>query len=232
MPLRPADRLTIRDPASGAILARRWTFASERDRASAADALLANVSDEAGLLRYSLYRGLEDLTLLQVSHWSDTAHSERYLQSRTAAMPAGVEVQGPERPVDWSHSCQLYRSYVRATEEPAGCLVVVRQPLVRADQAVAREWVDGVCAALDSQAPDGLGAASFFVSVTGDVVLNLAEWKSADAHRVALKSADFGQYGSIGDSEAWRKARLHPGITRDHDVRRYALLAAAEPWFS
>jgi hypothetical protein len=65
--------------------------------------------------------------------------------------------------------------------------------------------------------------------VQSPVVLNLAEWTSADAHHAALKPVDFGQGGSLGESAEWRATRSHPGITPDHEVARYELVGSAEP---
>jgi hypothetical protein len=133
--------------------------------------------------------------------------------------------------VDWEEAASPYRSYASAAGEVAGCLVVVRQPLVRPDARIQRDWVDTVLAALEAETEPipGLCTASFFLAADGGCVLNLAEWTSADAHRVALQRGSAGQYGSLGASSAWRAARQHPGIRADHEVRRYQLVGAVEP---
>jgi hypothetical protein len=57
-------------------------------------------------------------------------------------------------------------------------------------------------------------------------VLNFAERTSAAAYRAALKT-DSGPYG-IGDTPPWRNVRAHPGVTREHEVSRYALEGTLE----
>jgi hypothetical protein len=104
-----------------------------------------------------------------------------------------------------------------------GCLVVVRQPLIRPDHAAQRDWAATVLRALggDPSPPVGLLTASFFASRDGRFVLNFAEWTSPEAHREALARGSYGQHGSIGSSALWRATREHPAITPDHEVHRY-----------
>lgn len=143
---------------------------------------------------------------LRVSHWADATDEEP-----------------PTHGADWQVALTPYRSFLVDESLPAGCLVVVRQPLCEPDLAVARDWADHVLAALeaDASSPEGLRAATFLVAEDGSHVVNLAEWTEPDAHRAALRPADFGQGRSLGESEHWRATREHPGITPGHDVRRY-----------
>jgi hypothetical protein len=228
--MRRSDAMIIRHAEAGAILARRWSFASDAACNGSAEAWSTHIRPEAGLLRASLYRGLEEPTLLELSHWSDAPTRDRYVSKGVDTANAGARDAGVEAKREWQHACDApHGAYVRPNAPTAHDLVLVRQPLVRADPALGQEWIDLVLAALQGQAPEGLCAATFFVPTDPVAALNLAEWTSADAHRAALKTANFGQYGSIGDTPSWRRARSFPGITADHEVKRYTLFTALEP---
>lgn len=224
--------VVVRGSGAAAALASRWTMVSAADRDRAAEAALTAMPASApGLIRYSVYRGLDDLTLVHLSQWSDEPSRDHYVDELASRPRGAVDAQLPNIERNWRELVVPYRSYVSKNEMSARCLVVVRQPMKRPDTATARDWVDKVIHALDAGKGrmDGLVAATFLVSADGDVALNLAEWTSADDHRAALQPADFGTHGSIGDGEEWRAARAHPGVTADHEVSRYALVGTVEP---
>lgn len=88
----------------------------------------------------------------------------------------------------------------------------------RADSRLARAWIDAMISELESKVPDGLCAATFFVSTGGDVVLSFAEWTSPEAHRRPMHDADFQQYVSIDDSRGRGGAPIHAGITSEREI--------------
>ncbi|PCC73613.1 Antibiotic biosynthesis monooxygenase [Nannocystis exedens] len=215
--MKTIDRALICAPRARAIRASRWAFPTPEER-EAAIAALASFPARPGLVRLGVFADVEDPSLFVLSQRGDGAGTDD-----TVAAPPGH--------CEWQVSASPYRSFVREAAGEASCLVVVRQPLVRPDRSVQRDWVDTVLAALagEPEPPPGLRAATFFLSEDGGCVLNLAEWTSAEAHRAALQPSGIGQYGSLGDSPAWRAARAHPGIVAEHEVRRYRLVAAVEP---
>lgn len=227
---RRTDRLDIRDPRAGAVLASVWTLPTVAAQHEAAEASLSAMPGEPGLLRYSVLRGVDDLTLFHLSLWADAAARDTYTAGANEGPKSAVDAAVPEIRRDWRDAASPYRSIVFDRESPAACLVVVRQPLRRPDPATQRSWVDTVIAALESDAEPtpGLRAASFFAASDGAHVLNLAEWADADAHRAALKPVDVGRGESIGESPQWRASRSHPGILSEHEVRRYELAGAVE----
>jgi hypothetical protein len=188
-------------------------------------------SGTRGLIRYSVFQGLDEPTLFHLSQWHDESARDEYVHSVSAGPRSAVDAELPGIHRDWREMATPYRSFVRGPKEAhVRCLVVVRQPIIRPDAALARDWIDTVFRALESEAgpPEGLCAASFFISLDGDVAINLAEWVSPDAHRAALKPVDFGRNGSIGDSLEWRAARSHSGVTSEHEVGRYELVGTVE----
>jgi hypothetical protein len=128
-----------------------------------------------------------------------------------------------EAEVEWLADAEVIARWRAAEGGEPGCLVVVRQPLVRPDRDALREWVSTVLRALDGDPspPAGLLTANFFASRDGGFVLNFAEWTSPEAHRAALTLGSYGQHGSIGSSALWRATREHPAITPEHEVHRY-----------
>jgi quinol monooxygenase YgiN len=230
MGMHRTDRLDIRDPRAGAVLVSGWTLESRAAQDAAARASLAAMEARPGLLRYSVFRGIEDLTLLHLSQWADEPARDAYMaDSSRPRETVDAAVPGVRR--DWREAAAPYRGIVLDDTPGATCLVAVRQPLHRPDPAVQRAWVDTVIAALASDATPqpGLRAATFFASADGATVLNLAEWVDAGAHRAALKPANIGQGASLGDSPAWRATREVPGVSPEYDVRRYELVGAVEP---
>lgn len=220
----------IRDPRAGAVLASRWTVNSRDVQDAAAQAALAAMPARQGLLRYNVFRGIEDLTLLHLSQWADVSARDAFMADSSAPRTA-VDLAVPEIRREWRVPATPYRSILIEEATQAGCLVVVRRTLERPDPETQRAWVDTVLTALaaDAAPPRGLRAATFFASADGATVINLVEWADADAHRAALAPTDFGQGASLGDSPAWRATRELPGISPEHDVRRYELVGAVEP---
>jgi hypothetical protein len=183
-----------------------------------------------GLLRFSIFRGIDDLMLFILSQWTNEAARDGYVM--VSGTPRAVTDDAvPNISRDWRDPASLYRSFISDGSAEMRCLVVVRQPLKRPDLQVQRDWADTVIAALesDTEPMSGLSAANFFLPADGGHVLNLAEWTSADAHRAAMKGGNVGEYGSLGSSPEWEAARSHPGITAKPDVRRYQLFGAVEP---
>lgn len=129
----------------------------------------------------------------------------------------------------WTANADIVARWSARRNELSGCLVVVRQPLIRPDRESQRDWINTVLRALDGDAepPVGLLTANFFASRDGAYVLNLAEWTSAEAHREALRRGSYGRFGSIGSSDLWKAAREHPAITPEHEVHRYVPASAA-----
>jgi hypothetical protein len=165
-----------------------------------------------------MYRGLDELTLVELSQWANRASRQEYADRVHASTPGHA---------DWRHVCdEPYRIFRGAAHEAATCLVIDRQRLRRADRRIACEWIDTIIAALERQSPEGLCAATFFVSTGGDVVLNLAEWLSPDAHRRALQKPDCQQFETADVGE--RRTPAHPGITAEHELGRYMLVANLE----
>jgi hypothetical protein len=228
--MQRVDHTPIHDSRAGTVMASRWTVQTGEEQGAAAEAVLSALPPAPGLVRFSVFRGVEDLTLFLFAQWANAAAGATDLSVGGAPLEA-LEAAAPSIRCDWQDRASPYRRFVSEACDEAGCLVVVRQPLVRPDPRMQRDWVDTVLAALGSEAAPlpGLCAASFFLSADGGHVLNLAEWTSAEAHRAALRRGSGSQYGSLGESPAWRAVRSHPGIRADHEVRRYELVGAVEP---
>ncbi len=225
------QRLQIRDPRSHAILASRWSLANADTQMAAARACLAEMPEASGLVRYSIFTGVDDATLFHLVQWETGAARDHYLQVLSAQPNAAVDAKVARILRDWREAAAPYRACTIGAAKEARCVVVVRQPLVKPDAEAARNWIDTVIRAIESPggAPEGLCAASFFISERGDVALNVAEWTSAQAHRAALTTHTDSQGGSVGASPEWTAVRAHPSITAAHEVKRYELLAALEP---
>jgi heme-degrading monooxygenase HmoA len=221
--MKRSSATDIRDPRVGAVIASAWTLDSEDSQRSAAAAALSAMPETLGLLRFSLFRGVDDLTLFLLSQWTDEPSRDAYIA--VSAKPRAV-VDETEANIqrDWRHPARLYRSFIGGESAQLGCLVVVQQLLNRADPQAQRHWVDTAVTALESQAEPapGLSAASFFLSADGGHILNLAEWQSADAHRAWLSRDE------IGETSEWQALLSHPGAAPGSDVRRYEFFGAVE----
>jgi hypothetical protein len=189
----------------------RWRFASEAARAAAIrDLKLRSPNPAAQLFEDA------DLPDLLAALWEPRSEPVPTSAIWPPAMPAGAEVE-------WLADAEIIARWRAAEGGAPGCLVVVRQPLVRPDHDAQRDWASTVLRALagDPAPPAGLLTATFFASRDGGFVLNFAEWTSPEAHREALARGSYGQHGSIGSSALWRATRAHPAITPDHEVHRY-----------
>jgi hypothetical protein len=148
------------------------------------------------------------------------------LEERLGTSEALVSQSDPGAILLWRHVAAGAGSWRSRNSAEPGCLVVVRQPLTAPDPAIQRDWVRTVLRALETDpAPaPGLCSATFFATLDGSHVLNLAGWTSAEAHRAALRRGSVGQHGSIGITPEWAATRAHPGIQPEHEVRRFELL--------
>lgn len=224
------DHIKIRDPRAKAVIASGWTLMTPEDQIAAAEAALVAMPASPGLLRFSLFRGIDDLTLFVFSQWIDETARDAYI-SVSGKLCAATDTVVPNITRDWRDPARPYRSFIAEADKEVGCLVVVRQPLKQPDRQVQSDWADTVIVALESDISPtpGLNAATFFLDADGSHVINLAEWTSAEAHRAALQSGSVGQHGSLGESPEWGATRSHPGIRAQHDVRRYQFFGAVEP---
>jgi hypothetical protein len=166
-------------------------------------------------LAIELFEDAEQPALLAAS-WRSRAEPGRTFGLWPPALDADAEVE-------WVAEAELIARWRAPVDGEPGCLVVVRQPLVRPDRDAQRDWAATVLRALDGDPspPAGLLTANFFASRDGGFVLNFAEWTSPAAHREALARGSYGQHGSIGSSALWRATREHPAITPEHEVHRY-----------
>jgi hypothetical protein len=228
--MRRTDRLAIRDPRAEAVLLGAWTLESSAAQDDAAQAALTAMRPTHGLLRYSVFCGVDDLTLLHVSQWTDGPARDVYLADSSRPRIT-VDTAVPDIRRDWREPATRSGSTVIDETLDATCLVAIRQPLERPDPYVQQAWIDRIITALgsDSTPQPGLRAATFFASSDGAMVFNLAEWTDADAHRAALEPTGMCGRESLGDSAEWRAAHALPGIRAEHDVRRYTLVGAVEP---
>lgn len=222
-PTRRTSIVNIRDPRCGAVIPSQWTLQTLDSQRAASEAALSAMPAAPGLLCFSLFRGLDDFTLFLLSQWIDEPARDAYI-AVSHKLRAVVDEALPNIVRDWRYPSSLYRSFISDESAGLGCLVVVRQPLRGNDHQIQRNWADTAIAALESQvepAP-GLVAASFFLSTDGTQVLNLGEWKSADAHRNWLSRE------RRGESSEWQAVLSHPGAASGGDVRRYEFLGAVE----
>ena len=218
--MRRNDRIVIRDAACRAMLATRISYQTEARRAAASASHLYKISDVPGLVRYAMYRGLDEPTVVELSQWSNRASRHEYADRVHASTPGHA---------DWRHVCdEPYRMFVGASDAPPACLVIDRQRLRRADPRIARQWIDAAIRALEDPVPEGLCAATFFVSTGGDVVLSFAEWTSPEAHRRAAHEAVVQPYRGIDDGEERRATPIQAGVTTEREVGRYVLVANLE----
>jgi hypothetical protein len=203
------NHLRASDPAVHSLRACRWHFESGAERAAAVQALGRS---NGGSIQYFVDAEQPALLLLTLAG-DGSANGE----------PAALPNAPTAAEVEWTAEAELVARWSADRPHPAGCLVVVRQPLVRPDRDAQRDWVATVLRALNGEQspPKGLLTASFFASRDGGFVLNLAEWTSAEAHRQALKRGSYGRHGSIGSSALWRATREHPAVTSEHEVHRY-----------
>jgi hypothetical protein len=194
------------DPGVRAVKACRWRFESP----SARTAFALNVGPATLDTSIGLFEDTDEAALLGAS-WS----------AQHASLPWPPQV--PTAALMWTSDAEVVSRWSAKREGTPGCLVVVRQPLIRPDRAAQRDWVATVLRALDGdpQPPPGLLTASFFASRDGEFVLNFAEWTSASAHLDALARGSYGRHGSIGSSSLWKATREHPAITAEHEVHRY-----------
>ena len=61
------------------VLLSAWTVESDAAQDDAAHAALAAMPPSHGVLRYSVFCGIDDLTLLHVSQWTDAPSRDAYL---------------------------------------------------------------------------------------------------------------------------------------------------------
>jgi hypothetical protein len=199
-------------PGVRAVKACRWHFASLTRRAEAVPTLSGSSRDGS----IALFEDADEAALLAVA-WQE-------LEAATVWPPASP----PDAQAAWCADGELVARWSASRGDTPGCLVVVRQPLVRPDSVAQRDWVAAVLRALDGDAepPPGLLTANFFANRDGASVLNFAEWTSAAAHREALSRGSYGRHGSIGSSALWKATREHPAITPEHEVHRYVRAGA------
>jgi len=221
------EHFGVQDLRSGALICSRWSLPADACCRAAGSAALAAAPATPGLLRYSVFGELGGGPgLLQLSLWNSTGARDTYVARANAASPASTDPRLRGCAPQWIECARPELAYLHDASRPATCLVVIRQPLVRADRALAADWIDSVAAALSDPggAPEGLRSATFAVSDRGDVVLILAEWTSLEAHEQSLRNHD----GGIGSSRRWRAVRQHAGIRAEHEVRRFELLGSVE----
>ena len=223
MSMRRSSSTDIHDFRSGAAIASGWTLDSEDSQRSAAASALSAMPETSGLLRFSLFRGVDDFTLFLISQWTNESSRDAFIPA-SGTPRAAVDKAEPNIRRDWRYPASLYRRFIGDESSLQGCLVVVRQPLNCADRQMQRHWADTAMTALESQSEPspGLIAASFFLSADGEHILNLAEWQSADAHRAWLNR------DRIGETPEWRALLSHPGAAVGGDVRRYEFFGAVE----
>ena len=87
--MRRNDRIVIRDAACRAMLATRISYQAEARRAAASASHLYKISDVPGLVRYAMYRGLDEPTVVELSQWSNRASRHEYTRLRPDT-PIGV----------------------------------------------------------------------------------------------------------------------------------------------
>lgn len=195
-------------PLVRAVSACRWSFPSTPMRATALREFKLPQLDAP----IELFEDADDPALLAVN-WQP---------ERALPLAWPLDFSGAPDPA-WCAEADIVARWSARRDDAPACLVVVRQPFTLATREAQCDWVATVLRALESDAepPAGLLTANFFASRDGALVLNLAEWTSADAHREALKRGSYGQHGSIGSSPQWKATREHPAISREHEVHRY-----------
>jgi len=107
---------------------------------------------------------------------------------------------------------RLYRKGEHNGRTP-GCVVLVK--VNTENEAVAREWVDAVFHAIetDPELPrEGGISAHFHIRDDGRHVINYAEWVSEEAHVAALATPGNG-VGS--QTPEWHRVQTFPGVTPD-----------------
>lgn len=209
--------LRASDPSIRDVKVCRWRLLSERGRTTTPQ----NLDGWSRRSAVQLFEDADEPALLAVTFNADTALTEGSI-AWPPSPPTGADVQ-------WVADAELVARWRAARADAFGCLVVVRQPLIRPDREAQLSWISTVLRGLegDKEPPAGLLNANFFASRDGRFVLNFAEWTSPDAHREALARGRYGQHGSIGSSALWRATREHPAITPQHEVHRYLPLCGS-----
>ncbi|MFF7858569.1 antibiotic biosynthesis monooxygenase [Streptomyces sp. NPDC007904] len=172
------------------------------------------------LLGYHVYAGEDGETLLHYAQWTTGPAYEAFVRTHRQERVDEIDtaVPGIERVA--LHRYRHYRSGAREGGPVPGCVVVVDVEFEDADAERARDWVDAVFEALESDPephPGGI-SAHFHLGVDGTRVLNYAEWESPRAHAEALARPGNG----VGSATArWERVQGWPGL-RSSTVRRYA----------
>src|SRR5687768_17326289 len=109
--MQRTSRTHIRDPRAGAVLASCWTLGTPDHQIAAADAALSAMPAAPGLLRFSVFRGIDDLTLFILSQWTDEAARDAYIMV-SGTPRAETDDAVPNISRDWRDSASLYRSFI------------------------------------------------------------------------------------------------------------------------
>ncbi len=109
--MQRTDRVQVRDPRAGAVLPSCWTLKTPEHQIAAAEAALSAMSATPGLLRFNIFRGIEDLTLFLLSQWTDEAARDAYMM--VSGKPrAATDDAVPNISRDWRDPASLHRSFI------------------------------------------------------------------------------------------------------------------------
>ncbi|MER7664412.1 MULTISPECIES: antibiotic biosynthesis monooxygenase [unclassified Streptomyces] len=223
--VQPDARPDLTRPGVGIVKASTWDVGTpERQRATIdaiATAWRSRDWPDSGLLSYTVHRGEDGRTLLHYSQWTGEDAYREFVRTLRDDRNAEIDAAVPGIERLGLHSYELYRSASLGGDDRRvpGCVVIVDVEFDGPGAERARDWVDTVFVALDSEPhphPGGI-AGHFHIGTDGTRVLNYAEWESADAHREALGAPGAGIGSPTG---AWEKVRDYPGVTGG-GVNRY-----------
>jgi hypothetical protein len=176
------------------------------------------------------HEGATSPRFMTYAQWATEEAYRAFLKTRRQAplLTDGIVTPASDQ-LRVSAEYRLYRSHRNAISEattPSSRNIVINTvDFDGPDEQRLRQWIDNVVDALEAEpnAIPGMISAHLHVSITGDRVLNFAEWTSERAYDEALASGPRG----VGQSDLpeWRKIKDFPGVKGD-TVNQYALYRA------
>lgn len=140
-----------------------------------------------GLLLHTVFAGSDGYTIAHYAQPVDEQAFRGFAAKREWA--AGIDAIAPGTKRFGVTPYRLYRSVWTGEQSEPGCVVMVRFTVETTAQAT--EWVDALIdAGRDDNPPAGMLSAHFHISLTGNGILNYAEWVDAISHETTMATRD------------------------------------------
>ncbi|MFP5021274.1 hypothetical protein [Pseudonocardia phyllosphaerae] len=162
----------------------RWRVGAPEQQADAIDAAVAawnTVGWPPGLESYTAIAAEDGTRVLHLSHWRNDRAARGFTATAKNQWAAAVDEVAPgvQR-----LGVEVYRVYdgVQVADTTTGCLVLV--DIDSDDSASAHRWMDAMLAlGRRRESAPGMLSATFYLSVSGSRVLNVAEWSDTASHQ-------------------------------------------------